>query len=339
MCFCEKMISIVIPVCNRKNVVKTMIESVLHQEYEEWELILVDDGSVDGTFEMLMEYEKKDNRISLFARNRLPIGAQTCRNIGLEVAKGEFIVFFDSDDYIQPYCLRQRINNMSLYPDVDFLVFPAQEFSEIVGDRQRFWGQIVNDDVLSLFLESYIPISGWTNMYRTNSLKRKGVLWDEKLKSKQDVDFNIQNILKGLRFEYAKGSMVDYFFRVETNKGSVSKMVYTREHFDSHVYFYDKTIKSVHQMYNCKYDNELFILGVYFIIMGHRDDMEYIRSMYNLIKGLSCFGIMNLLLSLYLLLYLKFGFDIKISKVVLLPFYIKRKAFLSWYHSRRFDCN
>lgn len=337
MSFREGFVSIVIPVYNRRNVVKIMIDSIFQQEYEKWELILVDDGSVDGTYEMLEEYKNKDDRVILIERNRLPSGAQTCRNIGLEMAKGEFVVFFDSDDYVQSYCLKQRIKYMSLYSNVDFLVFPAQEFSEIIGDRLRFWGQSVKEDVLSLFLESFIPISGWTNMYRTNSLKRKGVLWDEKLKSKQDVDFNIQNILKGLRFEYAKGAKVDYFFRVKTNKGSVSKLVYTRDHFDSHIYLYNKTVESVHRVCNCKYDSKLFIFGVYFIIMGHRYDIEYIKSMYDRIKCLSYFGVMKLLLYLYLFLYLKINIDKKISKIVLFPFYIKRRLFLFWYHSRRYD--
>lgn len=98
-------VSIVIPIYNRENTLCYCINSVLRQEYANWELLLIDDGSTDGSAEICKLYCEKDKRIKYFYQANA--GAGAARNKGIEKACGEWITFVDSDDAIMPNHLTQ----------------------------------------------------------------------------------------------------------------------------------------------------------------------------------------------------------------------------------------
>ncbi len=92
------MISVIVPIFNVEDVLNRCIESIVTQTYKNIEIILVDDGSSDNSGAICDEWEKKDRRITVIHKNNG--GAASARNYGLEIAKGEYIGFVDSDDYI-----------------------------------------------------------------------------------------------------------------------------------------------------------------------------------------------------------------------------------------------
>jgi glycosyltransferase involved in cell wall biosynthesis len=104
-------VTVIIPTYNRKVCVQEAIESVLAQTYEEFELIVVDDGSTDGTGEVLKRYEKR--LLYLYQANQ---GVSAARNNGLVLAQGEFIAFLDSDDLWLPKKLAIQIAFMDQHP-------------------------------------------------------------------------------------------------------------------------------------------------------------------------------------------------------------------------------
>ena len=93
-------ISAIVPVYNTEKLVGRCIESVLAQSFPDWELILVDDGSRDGSLNVLREYEKKDTRLKVIHQENA--GPGIARNRGIKEATGDYIVFIDSDDVIKP---------------------------------------------------------------------------------------------------------------------------------------------------------------------------------------------------------------------------------------------
>ena len=93
-------ISAIVPVYNTEKLVGRCIESVLVQSFPDWELILVDDGSRDGSLNVLREYEKKDTRLKVIHQENA--GPGIARNRGIKEATGDYIVFIDSDDVIKP---------------------------------------------------------------------------------------------------------------------------------------------------------------------------------------------------------------------------------------------
>ena len=96
----KKIISIIVPVYNVSRYLSGCIESILNQEFQDFELILVDDGSVDGSSKICDEYAGKDNRISVIHQKNE--GVSSARNTGIENATGKYIAFVDADDTIEP---------------------------------------------------------------------------------------------------------------------------------------------------------------------------------------------------------------------------------------------
>lgn len=92
-------ISVIIPVYNAENYVGRCIESVQAQTYEDWQLILVDDGSTDNSLAICQKYAEKDKRIGV--KHQENAGPGIARNVGINEAFGQYVVFIDSDDYIE----------------------------------------------------------------------------------------------------------------------------------------------------------------------------------------------------------------------------------------------
>lgn len=103
-------VSVIIPTYNRDEILPRAIESVLKQQYDNFEMLIVDDGSDDGTAEIANSYN--DDRIKLFS-HRVNKGTAAARNTGIGHASGEYIAFLDSDDEWLPHKLTNQISNLS----------------------------------------------------------------------------------------------------------------------------------------------------------------------------------------------------------------------------------
>ncbi len=102
------LVSVVVPAFNRAAAIGGCLRSVQGQTHQNWEAIVVDDGSMDGTPEVVVQLARKDGRIRLIRQDRNR-GAQAARNVGIRAARGEWIAFLDSDDQFLPYSLESRL--------------------------------------------------------------------------------------------------------------------------------------------------------------------------------------------------------------------------------------
>lgn len=106
-------ITIIVPVYNVEKYLKRCLDSILHQTFIDFEIILVDDGSLDNSLEICYDYEKKDKRIKVIHKENG--GLTSARIAGYNVSKGNFICFLDSDDYIQENMLEKMIKTIKEY--------------------------------------------------------------------------------------------------------------------------------------------------------------------------------------------------------------------------------
>lgn len=103
------LISVIIPVYNREKVVERAIKSVLSQSCQNFEIIVADDASIDGTRDVVEAMATDDDRI-IYLKHEINKGAQAARNTGAKASRGEWITFLDSDDYLTPKSLESRFN-------------------------------------------------------------------------------------------------------------------------------------------------------------------------------------------------------------------------------------
>lgn len=280
----KPLLSIVMPVFNHTEELKTMLNSVLANTYQEWELLAVDDGSDEETKTVLRQYATQDERIHVIPREREPKGAQTCRNIGLEQARGEYLVFFDSDDYIAPHCLEQRVKALSEHPELDFMVFRSGTYCDDAFHREPNklnYGYPVFKDDIDAFCARTLPFIVWNNIYRRSSLIKHNLRWDTNLLSLQDAQFNLECLLKGLRYDYS-ALPSDYGYRTAST-GSVSKQILSQAHYESNLYATKRFYTLVQAHHGHRYDHALY-LGAMFLYVKvsrtgfHKDFCQRLAS-------------------------------------------------------------
>lgn len=185
------MITIVVPFFNRISQLKETLHSVKSQTFEDWECLLVDDGSTVENFELLKEYIKEDFRFSILKRsNDLLKGANSCRNIGIEKSKRKYIALLDSDD-LWP----------SDYLEKSFIFAESHfEFSGSYGkcmvrdgEKERLSDSraIKENESLFDFLLAPNTIAQTSTFFLTTE-KAKSILFDENILRHQDWEFFIR---------------------------------------------------------------------------------------------------------------------------------------------------
>ncbi len=132
----EPLISVVLATRNRATLLARAIESVQAQEYSNWELIVIDDESTDGTAELLRRVATEDRRINLISQGRLGVGA--ARNAGLSVARGELVCYLDDDNCMQPLWLKAVAWAADLSPGLEVL------YGARIMDVERLSGQEIS---------------------------------------------------------------------------------------------------------------------------------------------------------------------------------------------------
>lgn len=138
------LISIIIPTYNRVNTLPKTVASVINQTYSNWECIIVDDGSTDDTETLCRDWIDNDSRLQYIQRTISPKGASHCRNIGLAAAKGDYVIFLDSDDILLPHCLEQRRQLLYGIPGKKFYIFSMyversnERFLKVIPSSQSY---------------------------------------------------------------------------------------------------------------------------------------------------------------------------------------------------------
>ena len=128
-------ISVIIPIYNVENYIEECLDSVINQTLKDIEIICVNDGSTDGTLNILERYAKKDNRIKLI--NQENSGLSVSRNVGLDHATGEYVCFLDSDDYFELESF-EELYNIASEKKLDFVFFKLINFDDETKVKERY---------------------------------------------------------------------------------------------------------------------------------------------------------------------------------------------------------
>lgn len=164
---CNMKLSIVIPVYQVVDTLPRCLDSIIGQSFRDWQLILVDDGSTDGSSALCDKYVKQDHRIQV-THLKKNSGLSTARNTGVEKAKGEYITFVDSDDFIQDNTYKTLFEILNTHPDYDILEYPVNEHYGSKNKRLLQFQRKEYTDMLLYWLEgqAYKHAYAWNKIYR-----------------------------------------------------------------------------------------------------------------------------------------------------------------------------
>ena len=127
----EIKVSVIVPVYNAEEHLNQCLDTIVNQTLKEIEIICVDDGSTDNSLEILNQYAQKDTRIKVIQQKNQYAGV--ARNNGLKIARGEYVIFLDSDDFFKEDLL-EKTYNQGKKVDADIVLFGAKCFDNESGD-------------------------------------------------------------------------------------------------------------------------------------------------------------------------------------------------------------
>ena len=178
-------VSVIMSVYNGERYLREAIDSILNQTFKDFEFIIVDDGSIDRTLEILKEYAEKDERIRIIT-NSENIGLTKSLNKAIKFAKGKYIARMDADDISLPERLEKQIEFMEKNPEVGLLgtaYYETNQEGEIIG-RRNF---SITNEKLKKVLIKYNPFFHSSVMIKKTILDKVG-LYNENIPTAQDYD-------------------------------------------------------------------------------------------------------------------------------------------------------
>ncbi len=223
-------LSIIIPVYNVEKYLVDCVESVLNQTYEDFELILIDDGSTDKSGLLCDELKKRDSRIVVIHQKNQ--GVSITRNVGLDIAKGEYITFLDADDLIDSQ-MYQILLEIALEEEADIAIGDAkifhseEEIQELI-DEKKLWRstelQFYSRDELICDLFSR---PSWTKGFSVNKVYKKKCIANTRfkpnLKVREDLKFLIDLYLEGKCRKSVRVPFSLYFYRMNEQSATHQK--------------------------------------------------------------------------------------------------------------------
>lgn len=210
----EDKVSIILPVYNSEKYIAKTIDSILNQNYNNYELIIIDDGSTDNSANICEKYANNEDRICLYKRENY--GVSKTRNFGLSRATGKYIMFVDSDDFYESNCIKTMVN-VIVSKKVDLV---SCSYSNFGLSNNKFLLQdtlITNkfNEYLEKTQKNYLFNQIWNKIYKLEIIKSNKILFDENISIAEDLKFNIEYLKKCNSFCHI--NEVLYNYRVTTS--------------------------------------------------------------------------------------------------------------------------
>ena len=204
----EKKVSIIVPIYNAQDTIENCVNSIINQTYKNIEIILVNDGSKDKSLEICYNLKKTDNRIIVIDKKNEKVSKT--RNKGIEVAKGEYIMFVDADDIIELDMIEE------LTRGIQFFDLCACNYKKIENEKVSIKSNIepFNTTKINEYIEMLKPEmlfnQLWNKIYRANIIKENNIKFNEHIQVGEDYLFNINYIANANSVNYINNPLYKY---------------------------------------------------------------------------------------------------------------------------------
>lgn len=223
-------VSIIVPVYNNEKYLKQCLDSIINQTFKDIEIILVDDGSTDKSASICDEYAKKDNRILIIHSENN--GVSNARNIGIDKSQGKFIMFCDSDDWLENDYIESHYNNM-ISKNVDivhsgiyrnFYKNNILKKNEAAGVSSELY---IQKSDLHKYLEYILEtmegpfLTSYAKIYKSDIIKNNNIYFDTKMIFHEDFDFTLRYLQLTESIYISKD--IKYYYRAILGNQGLSK--------------------------------------------------------------------------------------------------------------------
>lgn len=277
------LISIIIPAYNSAKYISLAVKSVLNQTYQDFELLIIDDGSTDNTKEIIESF--KDKRIEYIYQNNT--GAASARNTGIKKAKGEYIAFLDADDRWKPDKLARQIKEITCNPETAMIYSAIEIIYEEISDTKtvRFKKYNNNDFIKSLLVDPFksIPLPS-TVLIKKSSLHKAGEFNSDYFTG-EDWDLWLRVASFG-ECRYIDEVLVTKLTHSSSITNSMDLELTGKTHFELLNNFFEKN-PSFNSLKNRAYSNVYYDLACRYFARNNNKADKY--SFFNLFKSFTSY--------------------------------------------------
>ena len=215
----ERSFSVIVPAYNTAAYIEQCISSVQRQTCGDWEIVIVDDGSTDGTGDICKRLARKDSRIRCLSMDHA--GAAAARNVGIECSRGEYLFFLDSDDTIHPQLFEQMHRQIQLHhPELLTCGFVSVHDHEqrggIRSDVAAPQWQVVGPDQSHAFFHDEFRLMQGTPSKTVRRDFLAGYRFDETLAAVEDGWFFYELACRGIKIVYTRSKLYYYMMRPDS---------------------------------------------------------------------------------------------------------------------------
>lgn len=232
------LVSIIVPVYNAEMFLSDTITSLINQSYKNLEVLLIDDGSTDQSLALCKQYEQQDGRIKVF--HKVNEGVSATRNYGIEKSSGKYLMFVDSDDYLESEAVETVVGLQAKY-SVDLVIYGHKIVKEdqrvtyvneflfqYYTDEQEITTQVIPKLIIDELLNHV-----WNKIYLARIIKENHIRFDEKLNLGEDLLFNFEYsrevhslvLADDILYNYRKHSEDTLSTKLHSNKYEMLKYI------------------------------------------------------------------------------------------------------------------
>lgn len=218
----NKKVSIVLPIYNAEKYLKRCLDSILNQKYENIEVIAIDDGSKDCSWEILSNYKEiHKDKMRIFRQEN--IGVSKTRNRAISLADGEYLLFIDNDDYFDSGYIERFVSEIEL-----------GDYDVVIGGYKRpnSTGKIIENVVLeNLGYSKFKIVAAWAKIYRLSYIKENDILFlDSNIG--EDINFTIQAVTLSNKIKIINYQGYNWFYNEESVSNTAHKSLSNGLQFD-----------------------------------------------------------------------------------------------------------
>ena len=231
-------LSIIIPVYNVEKYLLKCLTSIIESKNQEFEVILINDGSIDNSDKICKVFQKRDKRIKYISKENE--GCSRSRNLGIEKAQGKYIWFIDSDDFIEKGSIDKIME--ILKEKIGILIFGYNKIYENGQIEKRIPN--LNNDIRDVYKQLSFFNSPWNKIYNTKIIKKNKIKFMEESHMGEDMNFNFKFFYYVREYEIRtlRESLYNYNFTLGVTS-NFSKRMEIFKSFDDIVEFYKKVEK------------------------------------------------------------------------------------------------
>lgn len=214
-------VSVIVPVYNSEEYIGTTLDSIINQDFKSFEVIVIDDGSTDNSLEIINQ-KLSESTISYNVIHQENSGVSSARNRGIDVAKGNYLVFIDADDFVTENHLSELFNGQTDFSMIQFIKKDGDKLSS----PHYFDAELMScDEFIKKELNMEMPFNFWQLMYRASLVNDNGIRFNPDLVYGEDIDFALRTLVFG--DEIAISNEATYYY-VQHSQSAINTTEFRR---------------------------------------------------------------------------------------------------------------